>query len=236
MYTIPTRPIHATCTAHLNLVLIDLPIFSEPEKSRTYSIRHCLPPAGAKHPLLGLSHSVFLLKVVRGTTFAINTNNTYRQTLSYTNPQKSSTLIISAVNQCSAIINRLNLPINTAPAISNTVAKMQACLTVSTFDPTEVPNELATSLAPIPNAKTNAVRKPRTTSHSTSDEKGSSVNRLCGVVCTVSMVQFVWYKHSRFCLAHGTHPLTMSSVWRLGHPWLVVHKFSSVPQPFFFYI
>lgn len=176
------------------------------------------------------------LNVVRGTTFAINTNNTYRQPLSYTNQQKSSTLIISAVNQCSAIINRLYLPINTAPAISNTVAKMQACLTVRTFDPTEVPNELATSLAPIPNAKTNAVTKPRTTSHSTSGEKGSSVNRLCGVDCTASMVQSVWHKHSRFCLAHGTHPFTKSSVWRPGHPWLAVHKCSSVPQPFCLYL
>ena len=95
------------------------------------------------------------------------------------------------MNQSSAITNRLYSPINTAPAISNTVAKMQACLTVSTFDPTEVPNELATSLAPIPNAKTNAVRKPRTTSHSTSGEEGSSVNRLCGVDCTASMVRSV---------------------------------------------
>jgi len=50
----------------------------------------------------------------------------------------------------------LYLPIRTAPAISTTDAMLQACLTVSTFDPTEVPNELATSLAPRPKANTNA--------------------------------------------------------------------------------
>lgn len=48
------------------------------------------------------------------------------------------------------------LPIRTAPAISTTDAMPQACLTVSTFDPTEVPKELATSLAPRPKANTNA--------------------------------------------------------------------------------
>jgi len=48
------------------------------------------------------------------------------------------------------------LPIRTAPAISTTDAMLQACLIVSTFDPTEVPKELATSLAPRPKANTNA--------------------------------------------------------------------------------
>ena len=95
---------------------------------------------------------------------------------------------------------------------------MQACLTVSTFDPTEVPNELATSLAPIPNAKTNAVRKPRTTSHSTSGEQGSSVKRLCGVVCTASMVQSV-------CL---TQTLTILPGPRHSPPYKV---FSLTPRP-----
>ena len=48
------------------------------------------------------------------------------------------------------------LPNRTAPAISATVAMLHACLTVSTFDPTEVPKELATSLAPRPKANIKA--------------------------------------------------------------------------------
>jgi hypothetical protein len=59
------------------------------------------------------------------------------------------------------------------PAISHTVAKQHACLTVSTFDPTEVPKELATSFAPRPNASTKAIMKPMMTTHSTSSEYGS---------------------------------------------------------------
>lgn len=61
-------------------------------------------------------------------------------------------------------------PIKTAPAISKTVAKTQACLMVKTPDPTLVPNELATSLAPIPKAKINAIINPRITIQRISDE------------------------------------------------------------------
>lgn len=85
-------------------------------------------------------------------------------------------------NHRAALQNRLYSPIKTAPAISNTVAKKQACLTVSTFDPTEVPKELATSLAPMPKANTNATVKPTMTSQRSSGEKGSSHNGLCIVV------------------------------------------------------
>lgn len=67
------------------------------------------------------------------------------------------------------------LPISTDPAISKKVAKQQAWNTVSTFDPTLVPNELATSLAPIPKAKTNAIKKPKTISHIKLVEYGSSI-------------------------------------------------------------
>lgn len=42
---------------------------------------------------------------------------------------------------------------------------MKACRRVRTRDPTDVPNELATSLAPMPKAKTNAMTKPMTTIH-----------------------------------------------------------------------
>lgn len=70
------------------------------------------------------------------------------------------------------------LPISTAPEISHTVANMQACLMVSTPEPTLVPNELATSLAPMPKAKTNAIRKPTTTIHNNSGENGSMMAML----------------------------------------------------------
>lgn len=52
-----------------------------------------------------------------------------------------------------------------APAISKTVAKQHAWTMVRTLDPTLVPNELATSLAPIPKARIKAIIKPTTTSH-----------------------------------------------------------------------
>jgi len=58
----------------------------------------------------------------------------------------------------------LYLPIKIQPSISNIVARIQACFKVKTLDPTLVPKELATSLAPIPNAKTNAITKPHITS------------------------------------------------------------------------
>ena len=46
---------------------------------------------------------------------------------------------------------------------------MHAHLSVSTFEPTDVPNELATSFAPMPNASTNATMKPTITIHSWSE-------------------------------------------------------------------
>lgn len=51
-------------------------------------------------------------------------------------------------------------PIRIAPVISQMVAKMQADRMVRTPEPTLVPNELATSFAPIPNDSTNAITKP----------------------------------------------------------------------------
>lgn len=42
---------------------------------------------------------------------------------------------------------------------------MQACLKVTTPEPTAVPNELATSLAPTENAKINAMINPKMTIH-----------------------------------------------------------------------
>lgn len=42
---------------------------------------------------------------------------------------------------------------------------MHACRKVTTPDPTAVPNELATSLAPTEKAKTKAIMKPSISSH-----------------------------------------------------------------------
>lgn len=74
-----------------------------------------------------------------------------------------------------AISNAVNslIPIRTAPAISNMVARIQAWVRVRTLEPTLVPNELATSLAPMPKASTNATRNPQTTSHNKSSSYGS---------------------------------------------------------------
>lgn len=68
-----------------------------------------------------------------------------------------------------------NLPISSAPSISNIVAKMHACLKVRTPDPTEVPKEFATSFAPTPKAKKNATIKLSITIHTTSFEKASNI-------------------------------------------------------------
>lgn len=48
------------------------------------------------------------------------------------------------------------------------VPRIQACLKVSTLDPTEVPKELATSFAPMAKLRTKAMMKPTMTIHNTS--------------------------------------------------------------------
>ncbi|TMW45351.1 hypothetical protein DOY81_009568 [Sarcophaga bullata] len=53
------------------------------------------------------------------------------------------------------------------------VARRQAWRMVKTPEPTLVPNELATSFAPMPKANKKAMRKPNTTIHNNSDENGS---------------------------------------------------------------
>lgn len=60
-----------------------------------------------------------------------------------------------------------------APSTSNTVASKQAFRSVRTPDPTDVPKELATSLAPTPKAKTKAMMKPAMTKGSNSESNGS---------------------------------------------------------------
>lgn len=52
-----------------------------------------------------------------------------------------------------------------APAISHIVAIQHACRIVNTPEPTLVPNELATSLAPMPKANIKAMAKPTTKTH-----------------------------------------------------------------------
>ena len=48
------------------------------------------------------------------------------------------------------IVDVTSPPARYAPANSNTIAMMIACLIVSAFEPTDVPIALATSFAPIP--------------------------------------------------------------------------------------
>lgn len=62
-----------------------------------------------------------------------------------------------------------------APDISQMVAIKQADRIERTPEPTLVPNEFATSFAPMPNAKINAITKPTITIHRTSDEHGSNI-------------------------------------------------------------
>lgn len=66
-------------------------------------------------------------------------------------------------------------PMRMAPASSKTVAIKQACRSVNTLAPTDVPKEFATSLAPMPKAKMNATRKPTTTTHNRSESLGSII-------------------------------------------------------------
>lgn len=70
---------------------------------------------------------------------------------------------------------KYNLPIKMAPDISQKVANQQAVRIESTPDPTLVPNEFATSFAPIPNAKMNAIIKPKITIHKISGEYSSNI-------------------------------------------------------------
>ena len=62
------------------------------------------------------------------------------------------------------------------PAISKMVARMQACRMVRTLDPTEVPNVLATSLAPTPKARIKDTMNPATTIHRTSGDAISTTD------------------------------------------------------------
>jgi len=54
-------------------------------------------------------------------------------------------------------------PSSTAPATSKMEATIQACLRESTLAPTEVPKLLATSFAPIPNARMKETMNERMT-------------------------------------------------------------------------
>ena len=55
-------------------------------------------------------------------------------------------------------------------------ARIQACRNVSTLAPTDVPKELATSLAPMPNAKMKEMMKPSTIIHIWSDSMATMVS------------------------------------------------------------
>lgn len=86
-------------------------------------------------------------------------------------------LMDPAINTCSEplymptsmiplrIVSLTLAPRSTEPRVSNTVARMHACRRVTTPEPTAVPNELATSLAPTEKAKMKAMTKPTINSH-----------------------------------------------------------------------
>lgn len=56
-------------------------------------------------------------------------------------------------------------PISRAPRSSNILPRIQACLRVRTFAPTDVPKELATSFAPMAKDRIKAMMKPTITIH-----------------------------------------------------------------------
>ena len=60
---------------------------------------------------------------------------------------------------------KMHWPSRTAPRISKMQARINAWRSVSTLAPTEVPNEFATSFAPIPKARINAIMNPTTIIH-----------------------------------------------------------------------
>lgn len=67
------------------------------------------------------------------------------------------------------------VPTKMAPDISQTVANQQAVRIERTPEPTLVPNEFATSFAPMPNAKMNAITKPKIIIHKTFGEYASNI-------------------------------------------------------------
>lgn len=67
------------------------------------------------------------------------------------------------------------------------VAKRHACRNVSTLEPTDVPNELATSLAPTPKARKNAIIKDSTKIQTTESDAGSNVETVAAI--SVSILQ-----------------------------------------------
>ena len=69
------------------------------------------------------------------------------------------------------------LPISTAPRSSKKLPSMQACRNVRTLAPNAVPNELATSLAPMAKERTKAMMKPTTIIHRTSSYAKNDILR-----------------------------------------------------------
>lgn len=65
-----------------------------------------------------------------------------------------------------------------APRISKIVAKMHACRRETTLDPTEVPKELATSLAPTAKDRMKAMMKATIRIHKTCEENALNVDSL----------------------------------------------------------
>lgn len=82
-------------------------------------------------------------------------------------------------------------PSKAEPTVSKMLAKMQACFRVTTPEPTAVPNEFATSLAPTENARTKAMMKPRMSIHRLSDFGGADAVIAARVLVIVSTVDVI---------------------------------------------
>jgi len=140
--------------------------------SRSRSLKYVLTPSRCTIILL---HAVDncpggkIVAITRHVSFAQITCYAHRKREKHTGWQ------LKKIQMASHNGNRY-WPSKTAPRISNMQARTNAWRSVSTLAPTEVPNEFATSFAPIPNARINAIMKPTTNIHIWSCWKLSSPN------------------------------------------------------------
>ena len=74
-----------------------------------------------------------------------------------------SSLKTSISNNSFRMVSPTRAPINTAPPVSNKVARIQAVRIEIVFAPTVVPKEFATSFAPMAQARKNAMQNEITT-------------------------------------------------------------------------
>ncbi|CAF2350936.1 unnamed protein product [Rotaria sp. Silwood2] len=65
------------------------------------------------------------------------------------------------INQQIILKSFFKIPIKIDPSISNIAVRIHTCFNINTLLSTLVPNELATSFAPIPNANIDATKKSK---------------------------------------------------------------------------